>query len=194
MIQKLSVTQVIKAIGSEPTEWEGNCHGVSAAILKSGLCKGKLRYGHWLGSVKKGTMFSNNPIVRHGWIENENQIIDATRWAFEKVKPYIYIGDNSQGYYDAGGQIFRKLNTRPIPKYNSKDVIKDFDHEGYSDAYHYIVELLGYPKMTVDGLFWISNLPIELLGKHAKQIYELIEDNKCVAFIPIDNYQLVMKG
>jgi hypothetical protein len=195
-IDKLNVDAVdaiARKIDLPVSKWPGNCYAIASMMIKAGVVKGVARYGHYLGEVKKGSMFDRgHPVIRHGWIESgENGkkiVIDPTRWVFEGKKPYIYISDDLSEY-DVGGQIWREMTMFPVPEFDPKDVIEINASKKVNDA---ILDLLGHPKITKHGLFWIANLPMNRLGGNIKGIYKVLEKSGHGALIPIDNYSFVM--
>lgn len=93
---KLSIRDVEKVAG--PVEnWPGNCYAIACAVAKAKLVDGEAVYGHWTGDVHPKSMFyarSRAGFCRHGWVQlSDGRVFDATRWVFENVPPYIYIGD-----------------------------------------------------------------------------------------------------
>ena len=94
---------IAKKIGMSLADWPGRCHEVSDLLLKRGIVKGKLQYGHYCGSVAEGSMFSGRTIIQHGWIKGLKKIIDPTRWVFECKEPYIHTCELTSPDYDFGG-------------------------------------------------------------------------------------------
>ena len=191
-MNNLSVSKIEKAIKVPSRDWIGNCHGVAFKILESGLVKGKLRYGHFLGKVKRGTLFDNGVhFSRHGWIEmKDGTIVDATRWGFEGKKPYIFVGKDSREEYDIGGQGWRMAMLCPPPKFDWSEEI-EFPISAKAKAF--ILNELSHPYVTFAGLFWTANLPLGMLKNFAKEIYEVLEKIGQKALIPMDNYNFIMQ-
>lgn len=186
---EFAIDLVEKKIWIPASEWPGRCYEIAAKILKSEIVNGKLRYGHWLGPVKFGTMFYGKQLIHHGWIEQKDLIIDPTRWVFEGVASYIYVGEND--YYDVGGNVFRSLSLQPPQSYENQ---KEVEVKASKELEEFLLNLLGHPYLTAVGLFWIANLPVKMLGSFAKETYRLLDKMKMSAFVPIDNYDLIMKG
>ena len=189
--EKLTIPLIEGKIGIISKEWIGNCYGIASKILKSGIVKGKLRYGHFLGEVKKDTLFDDGVhFSRHGWIEMKNgTIIDATRWVFEGKKPYIFIGKDLNKEYDIGGQEWRKTVLNPPPEF---DNTKEINFPVSINTKEFILNELDYPYITFAGLFWIANLPVDMLGNFAQEIYVALEEIGKKVLIPIDNYNFVI--
>lgn len=93
---KLSIRDIEKVAGPVKN-WPGNCYAIACAIAKAGLVDGEAVYGHWIGTVHPKSMFysrSRAGFCRHGWVQlSDGRVLDATRWVFENVAPYIYVGD-----------------------------------------------------------------------------------------------------
>ena len=197
-LDHLCVREAEAAIGIPVEEWAGNCHGISELLLTHGVVKGKLRYGHWTGPVSSDTDFSKYPkgLVRHGWIElPDKRIVDPTRYVFESVEPYIYVGEND--YYDAGGNVFRKENMRPVPQFSEseKQVIlasEDLAEQFIFESLGRVAENGSVP-VTIKQAFWLANLPLDILGVAARQIYQALILAEQGALIPFDNQQLVFE-
>lgn len=187
---KYSVEEVAKVIGLPINLWKGQCYGVATAMVEKDLVEGKLRYGHWLGPVSEKSSFAGKPLIHHGWIETKQGIVDPTRWVFEAVEPYIYFGKND--YYDAGGNVLKMENRRPVPKFNPNSGIVELDLD--QDTRDFLYSLVGYEMITNEVCFWLANLPLPILEGYAKEIYQALEKVKMRGYIPIDNYRLAMNG
>jgi hypothetical protein len=86
-----------KAIGSKAEQWVARCYEISCAIVAASLVDGEAVYGHWIGDIASGSHFANRgqrlPFVQHGWILlKDGRVLDPTRWVFEDVAPYLYVG------------------------------------------------------------------------------------------------------
>jgi hypothetical protein len=193
--KKLSPCKIAKQIGLPTKEWIGNCHYVANQLLKHGIIKGELRYGHWHGEISDQSRFGGRRFTHHGWIElSDGNICDPTRWVFEHAKPYIYVGPNN-GEYDFGGNKLRKMLMRPCPPFDSsvsKDKIYDYSH--LSEGAKSIVSMLtlSVGLISINQLFWLANCPLDFFDEWAKEIYQWIIDIKFGSFIPFDNRQFVM--
>lgn len=190
----LSARLIAKKINIPTKEWEGNCHGISMLITELGIVKGRVERGHWLGKVNKGSIFFNKPLIPHSWIRAESgEIIDPTRWCFECKDPYIFVSKKNQDEecYDAGGNKLRESFKSPAPKFNPEDKKLNITLEQSCDKF--VMDLLNNPPfITVKMGFWLSNLPLKSLGEHAKAVYTSLEKSGHEAFIPVDNYDIVM--
>ncbi len=190
----------IKAVG--PTEnWKGNCYAVSCQIVDNGLVKGDAVYGHWLGPVDPKSYFAAHglgaPFVRHGWILLEDgRILDPTRWVFEAVTPYLFIGPGDAKEYDEGGNKIRTLMRRPLPAYRPESKRYKITAEVLpSKPWTFVEKLLQIPPvqpegtLTIDQLFWLGNLSPDELAPHTWAIYQMYEKIGRAVLIPIDNFR-----
>lgn len=86
-----------RAIGEKAAAWVARCYEISCAIVKTGLVDGDAVYGHWVGPVAPKSHFADRsglPFVPHGWILlKDGRVFDPTRWVFEAVTPYLFIGE-----------------------------------------------------------------------------------------------------
>lgn len=171
--------------------WSGNCHGAAHMLVAANDAtnhkllgqRARARYGMWIGPIHAQSPFANRAtlgMTHHGWVElADGQIADPTRWAFEHVEPYVYVGPSD--YYDQGGDALREAlhGDKPFPVdtcelgkctheqhrveltpmfieevmcVDENDLL-DFDGD----------ELMGQPNATLtdEQLFWLCNLPIK---------------------------------
>lgn len=191
-MQNLDIEEIAKKIDWPLTRWEGNCHGIASQIIEKGIVKGRVVRGHYHGPVEEGSMFFGKPIIPHSWIELEDgTILDPTRWCFEDDYPYIYIckGDSD---YDIGGDDWRATMTlsRECPRIKSKvEIFQPFEGECLS----YVSSLIyGQTAFSKDQLFWLANLPKDMLFPFTKSIYKGLDKVGMRATVPIDNYRYVM--
>ncbi len=173
--------------------WKGRCYEMACALIELKLIEGVPRYGHWLGPVKRGTLFyktfAADAPVRHGWAElPDGQICDPTRWVFEGCEPYIFIGVDAEEYYDVGGDHLRMQTLREKPAWNKDQ--KQFDISKAHNAYPFLFKLLGPPPYCLDQVFWLANLPRAILGQNMVFVYAWIKELGHVGYIPIDNRRL----
>jgi len=188
--RKLDPEKLAKAIDWPVAEWPGNCYGVAAAIVKAGLVEGVAVYGHWLGPVHPDGYFGDRtglPVVQHGWILSpEGEIIDPTRWVFENVQPYIYVGRNDAAY-DEGGNAVREWLLSPCPAPTGE---RKFTLTLGPTVLRKVQKLLGdqSTSFTNEQVFWLANLPYDRLRPFAPEIYAAFKEHEHIeAYIPIDN-------
>lgn len=197
-MKQLNVRAVEKTIRIPAEKWRGRCHEIAALLLKHKLVRGKLRYGHWTGIVMKGSRLDYYPngLVRHGWVElADGTIVDPTRFDFEQKPPYIYVGKND--YYDAGGNLERLSTLSPAPKFDPQDKLLLLQISDNPTA-SFLISNLQRPirnhqlVITIHQAFWLANLPLQILGKNAKQIYKSLIAAGQEGLIPIDNNQMIL--
>lgn len=180
----------LEAVAGPASDWEGSCYAIACRAAK--LVNGQPRYGHWLGTVNPngywgpyaGAMFQ-----RHGWVKlDDGRILDPTRWSFEAVEPYIWLGAND-GTYDAAGQQLRRAFRRPPPG-------RDADDQWVTlcvgrDCALALNKLLQYPSVEArfnkHQLFWLANAPLDDLGVHAPEFYGALMDCGKIELVPIDH-------
>jgi hypothetical protein len=120
-------------------------------------------------------------------------IIDPTRWVFEGVEPYIYVGRND--HYDMGGNELRAALRQPCPAYDStaprsKLAVWKYDRK----AHQFVMAKMfgGAPGVTERMAAWLANAPLGDLGRFAAPIYRALIDAGHGAHIPIDNRHAVV--
>jgi hypothetical protein len=200
-IKAPSVKAIEKAIGVPAREWPGRCHEIASAVVESGLVKGTAVYGHFLGSVDPRSKLyrPGAPFYRHGWIviPKWGPIVDPTRWVFEAVEPYVWVGP-ADGDYDEGGERLRKATRRPPPKFDSSaDRIYEIKNDAVSpEVRAFLTGALGAEinLLTASQLGWLANLPLDSLKPHALEIYALIDSLGLRGFVPWDNRKRVEEG
>jgi len=175
------------------SKWPRNCQYVANLLLQHGLVEGRLCYGFWLGPINPLSPFGGRPFTHHGWVQQEDEtIIDPTRWVFECVLPYIYIGPN-HGEYDYGGNELKKRFRKPCPAYDPHENQFDFS-ETPPEAQAFIRSLIpgAVNVLSRNQTFWLANSPLDLLGNQAKPIYKWFVSLHLKAWIPYDNQVLVL--
>ena len=120
------LADIEKRIGIAAYSWKARCYEISCQLVDSEIVKGTAVYGHWIGPIAETSFFGRYRDIgfcHHGWVLTKGGwVVDPTRWVFEDVKPYIYVGHpdvDSDWYYDEGGNQWRKDNLSPPPKYSA---------------------------------------------------------------------------
>lgn len=185
-------------------KWVFNCYGVASTILKSGVLQEiedtfgpiKLCHGMFRGEIAPNSPFKTL-LAQHGWLELEDGIvIDPTYWVFEGVEPYVRvasINDYDLGATDLKRRVLKNINP---PEFGEIDAAVKW-HDSDPFANDAVDNLLGTHSHIKDGLiskqqaFWLANLPLDVLGEQAPNIYRALENMKMAAFIPIDNREYV---
>lgn len=177
-------------------EWKGRCHEVALKLHQSGLIRGRVAYGHWLGPIKRKSFFNERrgmPFVQHGWILQNTVIIDPTRWVFEAATPYVFSGKDEAGFYDEGGNLWRENSIGSAPAFNEDES----SHEVIltDDVHQFIADLLcdgPRDQLSMGQMFYIANRSPKTLGTFTQAIYEWLERIGCKAFVPLDNWIMIM--
>lgn len=182
------------AIGPAHT-WAGNCFGVADALVKAGLIEGSAVYGHFHGHIDQGSMFHGIGLVHHGWIVTPDHfVIDPTRWEFEQVPPYLFLGEPEHEDYDEGGQRWRIKLLVPPPVYEPGRDSRIHEHLP-PGAIQAMSALVGKePPWSIPQTMWLGCRPLAHLGLWADELYTALEDEELGAFIPVDNVKRVREG
>jgi len=181
-------------IGMPLDQWAGNCYAVACQILKAGIVKGDVRYGHFLGDIHPDSEeFGGRGFTHHGWIERKSTIYDPTRWAFGLDEPYIWIGPKTDPDYDFGSNAVRKAFMSPAPAFVADQ--KNWEvPERLLPFVHLMLEGEMHGSIiSVQQIGWLSSLPLDMLGNMAEPVYTWVVDIvKFPGFIPLDNRQLIL--
>lgn len=202
---KTILEALIKAVG--PTDnWKGNCFALATQAVKRGFVEGDAVYGMWHGPIAKGSFFEERgnqiPFTNHGWINlPDGRICDPTRWMFENVEPYIYVGPND--HYDEGANRLRRHQSPPRFDPN-EDKVEVTRHVLAGPAFSHVERLLGgldsfilednhYDPgtFTIPQIFWVANRAPDVLAPYTAEIYAAIEKLGYGAAIPYDNKRAV---
>lgn len=179
-----------KQIGIPAGAWAGRCHEIASKVWASGLVPegSKVRYGIWWGPISEGCIFRGRPFTHHGWIElPDGKIFDPTRWVFENVQPYIWVGEDKEGYYDVAGQ--RLYQLAPCPPVNPEAERYSLDADQRAILGKFIPGLEG-DDPDMEQLFWIAHLPVAHLGADAGPVYRTLAAMGLRALVPIDSWNL----
>lgn len=179
--------ELVEEMGVHVVDWIGNCEGAVRLFMRHFPIKGSISArGAWTqGTEAFGDCL--RPFTQHSWIQLEDErVLDPTRWVFEGVAPYIYVGESD--YYDYGTNALNAIiHDIPDTPYN-KPGTKELDPTDADLLRTYGVRCFG-DKVHHDDLWWLSRMPPT--GQH-KALYEFFEDQGMQAMIPIDNFRLLM--
>jgi hypothetical protein len=171
-------------IGIPAKEWAGKCTEIARRLKQSKLSLGAKtteHYGLWTGPIAKNSRFYGRPITHHGWLQRGDTIIDPTRWAFEGLEPYIYVGKND--FYDDGGQDFQmeRIGQCPEPTGPAK-----FPAPRDPAAQEILrAEGVTQKKLTRNQAHHLANLPPKAYPKIGA-IHKWLETHGMIGLIPID--------
>jgi hypothetical protein len=200
---KITIKAVERAIGLKAGSWNGKCFEIASGIVAKGLVEGRAVYGHWRGPVHPRSKFavaSTAGFVRHGWVLlPDGRVLDPTRWAFEHVAPYLYLGDAD--HYDEGGNKLRAAMRGPVPVYDPDDKIFHISQAVMDSATWTFVEKTlrldcFYPEqepgeMTLGQLQYLAHLTPDELGAFGFSVYSALGKLDLLALVPCDNLAAV---
>lgn len=216
----LSILDCEHAIGVSANGWVGRCYEIASAIHASGLVSGRVVYGHWTGPVSpRSSIYRRGvPFYRHGWIvidDDSGAVFDPTRWAFEAVKPYLFVGEPID-------PIIAPCETCDLLK-EEHDMGPEYGVDGNCGAYQppaawpydeggnklraetevpmpsgrgridlrlrpAVIKRIGVPRrLTKEQVVWLANRPYDSLGNDAPIVYAALVNAGFAAWIPIDN-------
>jgi hypothetical protein len=206
-VKSITLKQAEAALGEPASAWVARCYEIASRLVDRGVVEGVAIYGHWRGPVAKGSHFAGRNgagFVRHGWVLLPDcRIFDPTRWVFENVRPYLYVG--SADHYDEGGNIFRESQepARP-PKFNDDEEVYVFDQFILpdADAFKFIERLFDLyeredcerPELSRNQIHWLAHRNPKSLKGNAKAIYAALTKLDLISLVPIDNQTMVEHG
>lgn len=194
-LSEAAVLWIADKIKTPLSLWPGNCHRIAARLLQYQVFDGRLQYGLYKGPIHGHSIFSG-PAVRHGWIRSDDTIIDPTRWVFEFVTPYIYLGPVESDDYDFAMSELRKEMRVP---FDSLDLSK-----GRQTKYKIPASLLdlvgrlttisqqGTDSLQPVQLCWLAGADLAEFGDEATPLYTWLDRLGMRAFIPVDHWNEVM--
>lgn len=183
--EDLTIEALEQSVGERAFMWHGRCTFIAHHACK--FIGGHEIYGSYLGHVDKDGYWGSRRTLpnNHGWVLlDDGRVLDPTRWSFENVEPYIYIGSGKD--YDEGGNQMRAAFREPCP--NVKDGRPANMKEVFASA-PLFEHLTGTPfdEMTREQAVWVANSPYDELDFAVASVYETLIANHMTAFIPIDN-------
>lgn len=187
----LTTGEVAEKINIPVENWAGNCHAIAVAMVNAKVANGRAVYGMYHGPISEDSIFNRKLLFqRHGWIEDGDTIIDPTRWVFEASNPYVFTTSANNKDYDMGGNRVREMIMREPPEFNE-------EHEKFKPPAHIVSIAQVYlnsekVEFTFPQLLWLCSIPLHLLGKDAKPVYEWAVSVGQGAAIPIDNRLAVL--
>ena len=197
-----TLREVERALGEPATAWVARCYEIACAIVERKLVDGVAVYGHWTGPIAPRSRFADKAgagFCQHGWIIlPDGRVLDPTRWAFEVVRPYLYLGP-SEHYYEGGNRLRHARMPEAMPARTesrtyelSARVLRE------PRALAYVRGFLPAGERTtrigLDQLFWLANRDPRTLGGHAASIFEWLKRIGHGSLIPIDNLRMVEEG
>lgn len=196
--------EAARLIGVQVYKWPGNCSAIAILFVEHKLVKGRAVYGHYHGPVHPKSMFPyEQPFHRHGWVlMDDGRVLDPTRWVFEFADPYVYIGPNNDEYDEGMNSLRTALLKRPPSPEETFSSVGE--HTRRKVRVHRLsitpparerLDVLLTTGRLPDGaytepqLFWIANLPYQMLEPYNKEVYDALNKMGFQAWIPYDNWE-----
>lgn len=187
--------ELARLLGIPISRWPYQYQRIASGLLCRGFVDGALVKGFYMGEVNPRSIFYGRRIISHAWIElGEDMIMDPVRWVFEDEPPYVFVGRPGLDY-DANAETYRyfAVSDREAPDYNERHPQIVLEMPSY--AWVHVHKVLDYTVclkkekvLTLAQLFYLANLPIEMLEPYAVEIYQAIEGAGQRSLIPISNY------
>lgn len=189
--EDLTIEKLEAAYGKPASEWHGKCSELAWAAIAV-LGQGNYAYGHYHGPVDTDGYWTDRSFQRHGWVLlDDGRILDPTRWSFENVEPYIYIGRNKTDY-DEGGNALRSMLEQPCPSPSEGTPIQLKEVMASASLFEHLTKT-PFDKMTREQVVWVANLSYQRLDFAVASIYATLIANDMRVFIPIDNYNRAVR-
>jgi hypothetical protein len=188
------ITKIAKRINWPVKGWPTNCYAVAVAIHQAKLvpAKSACRYGVWWGPMRSKTHFRNQTFAHHGWIElPDKRIYDPTRFVFENAKPYIWIGENTDGYYDIAGQ---RLNQQFYEEFPARKEPGILITEAQRRDLAIFMPSVMEENPDFGQMMWMAHYPTDKMGDKAKRIIQIFEELKLSALVPLDVRRYVLEN
>jgi len=198
----LTLEKAEKVLQWPAKEWAGKCFAVASKLVECKLVDGVAVYGHFLGSIHPQSMFAGKLLVHHGWVNlTDGGLLDPTRWVFAHCAPFLYWSPTVGDDYDEGGNRWREEHVQPPPPMTDSDKKVFFRRADLPPAtQQWLAKTLGgltgatLFMLSMGQVFWLANLPLTVLGIHAKPLFEVLEKQGKEVAVPIDNFRRVKEG
>ena len=185
--ENLTIETLEKALDAPAQKWHGQCSAIAHAAVDV-LENGHYIYGDYVGHMDKDGYWAGRAAMggtHHAWVLlGDGRVLDPTRWSFENVEPYIYIGSDED--YDEGGNQMRAAFRRPCPSAEDGPLANLKDVFGSAPLFERMTKT-PFEEMTRDQACWVANMPYDELDFAVASIYETLIANKMGVYIPIDN-------
>jgi len=200
--QTVTLQQVETALKCRAERWAGRCYEISSAIVRAKLVRGVAVYGDYIGTIHPKSMFVRKPIVHHGWVALAGGgVLDPTRWVFESAPPYLYWSSTCGPEYDEGSNVRRAESVTSPPQCHDPEQLFRFGDKLPAASWRWLRDTMqlddsNQPRWTLteNQVLWIGHLPIDMLGPHARHLYQAIDKVGLKAFVPKDNWLRVTSG
>lgn len=189
--EDLTIEALEIAYKSPARTWHSGCSQL-AHVAIAVMGHGHYAYGHYLGYVDSNGHWNDRIFQRHAWVLlNDKRIVDPTRWSFENVEPYIYVGKMDDDY-DEGGNQMRAAFRGPCPP-AGEDRLANFKEVLASAPLFEHLTKTPFEKMTFAQAAWVANTPYDQLSFAVASIYETFIANDEDILIPIDNMRRAIR-
>jgi len=186
-----SIAVIEKAIGIKADRWVSRCHEIAGCILRKNLVpsKSRLCYGNWMGAFEEGSPFHGRAFTHHGWIElPDGRVYDPTRWVFEQVKPYIYVGANDH-YDDCAEELRAALHPSGMPEPQGKTV--EFPVCSVRTLRRFL-PVVRKNHVHLNQIFWLANQPLAHFRGHERAVFKALVRATLGTLIPFDQRRKVL--
>ena len=167
-----------EAVGSPAHQWEGNCHAISLAVLRTGM------FGE--GRVARGT--AKHVASQHSWIilgddvyDPKATVVDPTIQVSRGKDPLIWVGKNMNLHRPHGTGNIWAFGRPPEP---TEAIIRlNAQNDGtLSRQAQSFLDMCG--PLDIRGWMALANSPVQ--GWPAAEIINAMCDSGLEAYVPID--------
>ena len=128
-------------------------------------------------------------------------MIDPTRWVFENVEPYLYLGPSD--HYDEGNNALRTALRGPPPAWEPEDeCVNVKGHELATEPFQWLERTLGLSDCLMDDrykpgdvskeqLVWIAHMDPREMEGHAPAVFRYLESVGMRCVVPVDNWRMM---
>jgi len=183
----LTFGMVIEETGTPPRTWLGHAAELAVRLVRRRLIEGLPRKGFYLGPVVPDCpVKGQGGCVRHGWVETfDGRLCDPLRWSFEGTAPYLFLGRDELGYYDANGELTRARFAVHPPPFDSKALRLPACPCYNCDLFVRRELLCGSPAVTLGQARYVAALDPVRLGDWAVHIYRWLIQSGHGELIPL---------
>lgn len=188
------IDRIAKKIKWPVSDWPKNCYAISVAIYRAKLVPAAscVRYGIWWGPVAEGSPFADRPFSHHGWIElPDRRIYDPTRYVFENVEPYIWIGSYSPDYDIAGQKLNAIFSGAVCPDPVGEPIALTKSQKEILERF---IPSIDQRDPDIEQIRWLAHLHTDALGDQAKEVYRILDELDLLVLVPLDNRRYVLEN
>jgi hypothetical protein len=187
---------VCEGVAGLAETWPGRCFEIACRLLDTGVDAHAV-YGLYSGWVSPAGYYAGRAHIghhRHGWLVlADGRVFDPTRWVFENVAPYLFVGFDERDEYDVEMRRLRRAlgfdaeqcppfaaggpMTRPPANLGGDPVVLAFVGQHCPGALGGVV--------SFDQLHWLAHQDPAFLGEAARPLFEAIVRAGYQACIPL---------